>query len=297
MSAATASVADVSRTDRDDARHRNNSGRSPSQCAPIPLPALGTQKIVQGNGTTVGTVISLQCPAKHKLIGKQLTCVLDKNSTHWEGKTFCQPLTPYEDYGFRVAVVASIISSAIILLMSMAFITCCWVDCIKKEAKKKQERASNMCQFEEQVQHRDNNWSHFSHKGRNNNNNTQEKMLSLWDTHNLPACDNRHTCRCHQEFSHRLVHTYSPSLPHLAPLPGHDYEQPLMAQNPPPPQYPGPNLSPYQTTSPSLVQISATGPGLVWQYERPHIGPSTAEDFNTRSSNHAKEFSIRIISV
>lgn len=49
-------------------------------------------------------------------------------------------LSPYEDYGFRVAVLASIVSSAIILFMSVAFITCCLLDCIKEDKRKKQER-------------------------------------------------------------------------------------------------------------------------------------------------------------
>lgn len=49
-------------------------------------------------------------------------------------------LAPYEDYGFRVAVLASIVSSAIIFLMSMAFITCCLLDCVKEDKRKKEER-------------------------------------------------------------------------------------------------------------------------------------------------------------
>ena len=60
-----------------------------AQCRPMPLPALGTQKIIQGNGTNVGTVISLQCPAQHKLVGRELTCVMDVNSTHWDGVNYC----------------------------------------------------------------------------------------------------------------------------------------------------------------------------------------------------------------
>lgn len=60
------------------------------QCSPVPLPALGTQRIIQGNGTTVGTVISLQCPAKHRLVGSKMMCVMDNNSTYWTGETYCK---------------------------------------------------------------------------------------------------------------------------------------------------------------------------------------------------------------
>ncbi|XP_040915269.1 uncharacterized protein LOC121195702 [Toxotes jaculatrix] len=310
MSAATASIADVSRTDvtnKDDDRLRNNASQSKAQCTPIPLPALGTQKIIQGNGTNVGTVISLQCPAKHKLIGRELTCVMGPNSTHWVGETYCKPLAPFEDYGFRVAVLASIVSSAIILFMSMAFITCCLLDCIKEDKRKKQKRESEMWQWEEHAQHEEDNRSRYSHKGRNNNNNTQEKLLSLWDTQNPGMCDNMRACRCHQEFAYGPACTYGPSAP-LAALPGHDYDQPLLPRKPEsaqisaPPQYPGPPLSSCQTASPDLVQISAVGPGLVWQYGRQQsslsgVNPSTTEESNTRNINPAKEFSIRIISV
>lgn len=48
-------------------------------------------------------------------------------------------MAPYEDYGFRVAVLASIVSSGIILLMSVAFLTCCLLDCIKEDKRKKEE--------------------------------------------------------------------------------------------------------------------------------------------------------------
>ncbi|KAK5863799.1 hypothetical protein PBY51_000800 [Eleginops maclovinus] len=210
MSAATASIADVSRTDftnKDDIRYRNISGQA--QCAPMILPALGTQRIIQGNGTTVGTVISLQCPAKHKLVGSELKCVMDTNSTHWVGETYCKPFSQYEDFGFRVAVLASLISSAIILFMSMAFITCCWVDCIKEDKRKKQAREQDKWQLEGQPQQQEDNRSRYSHKGRNNNNNnTPEKVLALWDTKNPAMCDNMQVCRCHQQYPYGLDREY-----------------------------------------------------------------------------------------
>lgn len=309
MSAATASTADVSRTDTDE---RTSSGQAHAQCTPMPLPALGTQRIIQGNGTNVGTVISLQCPAKHRLVGGELMCVMNNNSTHWVGETYCKPLSAFEDQGFRVAVLASIVSSAIILLMSMAFITCCLLDCIKEDKRKKEE---SDWQWEEQAQQQEDMRSHYTHKGRNNNNNnTQDKVPSLWDTSNPTLCDNMQACRCHQQYAYSPARTYGLTPP-LSALPGHDYEQPLLPRNPepahfsgppahfsgppahfsdPPPQYFGPQSS----TSPGRVQVSGAGPGLVWQYGgQQQNSLSITDESNMRNSNSAKEFSIRIISV
>ncbi|TMS16408.1 Sushi domain-containing protein 3 [Larimichthys crocea] len=310
MSAATASIADVSRTDNSNRRDRNKSDQSQAQCTPMPLPALGTQKIIQGNGTNVGTVIALQCPDKHKVVGRELKCVMDTNSTHWVGEIYCKPLAPYEDYGFRVAVLASIVSSAIIFLMSMAFITCCLLDCVKEDKRKKEER--DVRQWEEQAQYHEDNRSRYSHKGRNNNNNnTQEKVFSPWDTGNPAMCDNRQACRCHQQYAYGPARTYGPTLP-LSALPGspRDCDQPLLPRNPEsaqisslPPQYFGPPQSSCQSTSPGPVQISAAaGSCVVWQYgghqsSSPGVNPSTTDESNTGNINPAKEFSIRIISV
>lgn len=113
--------------------------------------------------------------------------------------------------------------------------------------------------------------------------------------------------RCHQHYAYGPACTYDPPLPH-APLPGVDYDQPLLPRNqepteiPGPPPYQGPSLSSCQTRSTSLVQISAVGSGLVWQYGGQQsslsgANPSTTDESNPRNINSAKEFSIRIISV
>uniref|UniRef100_A0A3B3VY81 Uncharacterized LOC106948075 n=1 Tax=Poecilia latipinna TaxID=48699 RepID=A0A3B3VY81_9TELE len=289
MSAATASVADVRLENKEDIRGPQ------AQCTPRPLPAVGTQRIIRGNGTNVGTVISLQCPAKHKLVGKDLTCVMGTNSTQWDGETFCRPLAPYEDYGYRVAVLASIISSGIILLMSVGFITCCLLECTEKDKHKKRRREGDDLPWEGQDQHQEDSLSRYSHKGRNNNNNNaEEKMLPLWE----PANSHLLLHRCQQQYIH------GPPPPSLAALPGQEYDQPLLPENPPtrPPEYPGPPLSFCPAASSGLVHFSAAGSGLVWQYGGQHcdiseVNPSVTRSINTNGNINPKEVSIRIISV
>ncbi|KAM6928665.1 uncharacterized protein susd3 [Lycodopsis pacificus] len=304
MPAATASTADVSgtvSTNKDDSRDRRKSGQTQAQCTARPLPALGTQRIIQGNGTTVGTVISLQCPAKHMLVGRELMCVMDTSSPHWVGDTYCKPVSPFDDHGFRVAVLASIVSLAIIFFMSVAFITCCLLDCLKEDKRKNHERESEMWQWEEQAQHQGDSRSRCSHKGRNNNNNnTQDKVQSLWDTGNPDMCDNMPACRCHQQYAYGPACTYGPTPP-LSTLPGYGYDQPLLPRGPgaaqisAPPEYNGPRPS-RQTTNPGPVQVSAAGPGLVRQYGGQQISSPTDES-SARNAKPAEELSIRIMSV
>ncbi|XP_015235625.1 PREDICTED: uncharacterized protein LOC107088156 [Cyprinodon variegatus] len=295
MSAATASVADV-RLEKED--RRRNSGRPQAQCIPMPLPAVGRQRIVKGNGTNVGTVISLLCPPWQRSVEKNITCIMGTNGPQWDERAFCQPFSPYGDYGFRVAVLASIISSGIILLMSVAFITCCLLDCIEDE-KSKNQRESDGPSWEGQDQWQEDRRSGYSHKGwNNNNNNAEEKVLPWWETANPVMCENFRPCRCQQQYA-----SGSP-MPRLAALPGQDYDQPLLPQNLSacPPEYPGPPLSPCPAANSGLVHFSAPGSGQVWQYAgQPYnmseVTPGNARNINTNRNITPKEVSIKIISV
>ncbi len=58
------------------------------RCAPPLSPVLGTLKLVSGDGTSVGSVMSLQCPSRHRAVsGGQMACVWSSNNTHWSGGT------------------------------------------------------------------------------------------------------------------------------------------------------------------------------------------------------------------
>ncbi|XP_061544611.1 uncharacterized protein LOC133409080 isoform X1 [Phycodurus eques] len=138
-----ASKANESKMDgRMDGSYQINSVHFQDQCPPLPSPRLGNHIINAGNGRSVGTTISLQCPTKHRLVGGELKCVMDANRPRWVGEPSCKPLSLYKDSGFRVAVLASIVSIGIIFIMSMMFLTCCILDCVQKNTRKKRGRDS-----------------------------------------------------------------------------------------------------------------------------------------------------------
>ncbi|KAK9970084.1 hypothetical protein ABG768_026052 [Culter alburnus] len=179
------------------------------QCAPPLSPVIGTLKLVSGDGTSVGSVMSLQCPSRHRAVsGAQMACVWSSNDTRWSGGTpECRPLSRFEDEGFRLALLMSFISAAIILLMSIIFITSCLVKHVKREERRKMERARKNGASEfwqpvdvdvEQVElQREALHNHKTTNNNNNNNYTQHT-----DTHRTTdnqiytGGDPRTPCRC-----------------------------------------------------------------------------------------------------
>uniref|UniRef100_A0A8C6DP90 Sushi domain containing 3 n=1 Tax=Moschus moschiferus TaxID=68415 RepID=A0A8C6DP90_MOSMO len=117
-------------------------GNGTGMCVQVQQPLQGTYQVLRGDGTSVGTVIVFHCPSGHQMVGSGLlTCAWKGNIAEWSsGTPMCKTVPPYETFGFKVAVIASVISCAIIMLMSMAFLTCCFVKCVKRSEQRRSDR-------------------------------------------------------------------------------------------------------------------------------------------------------------
>ncbi|XP_027988923.2 sushi domain-containing protein 3 [Eptesicus fuscus] len=121
-------------------------GNSTGTCTQVQPPQRGTLQVLRGDGASVGTVVVFHCPSGHQMVGSGLlTCTWKGSVAEWSsGTPVCRAVTPHETFGFRVAVIASIVSCAVILLMSMAFLTCCLLKCVKRTEQRRFDRAAQL---------------------------------------------------------------------------------------------------------------------------------------------------------
>uniref|UniRef100_A0A670J393 Sushi domain-containing protein n=1 Tax=Podarcis muralis TaxID=64176 RepID=A0A670J393_PODMU len=93
-----------------------------AQCTALLPPSYGFYYTEDGSGSSLGSVVTYWCKEGYQLVGKrQLTCLLEGSIFYWSHP-------PPHCEGFRVAVIASLISGVIIVTMSISFAVCCLQD-------------------------------------------------------------------------------------------------------------------------------------------------------------------------
>ncbi|XP_073767443.1 sushi domain-containing protein 3 isoform X1 [Danio rerio] len=168
-------------------------------CPPLASPALGTLQRVSGAGLSLGSVFILHCPVRHQAVsGGQITCEWSQedNSAQWSGGTpHCRPLSHFEDKGFRLALLLSFISCAIILFMSVIFITSCLRGCVKREEKRRIDRARNTelwqqlniaeAEMQREMLHSQKNTNNNNQNNHNNNLNNNNNYKNINNNNNI----------------------------------------------------------------------------------------------------------------
>ncbi|XP_026064997.1 uncharacterized protein LOC113047868 isoform X1 [Carassius auratus] len=111
-------------------------------CTTLLPPRRGSFYVEEGSGMSVGTVLVFWCLEAYQLVGSEkITCVLRSDSAQWSNyPPDCEAIPKPEDRGLRVAVLASVVSSIIILAMSVSFIICCLQERMSKARAEQTDR-------------------------------------------------------------------------------------------------------------------------------------------------------------
>ncbi|XP_062432850.1 uncharacterized protein LOC134140828 [Rhea pennata] len=108
------------------------SGRSnvSAECTALAPPRYGYYDVDGGSGSSSGSVITYWCKDGYQLVGSErLVCLRQDGFASWSHRPpHCEAIPHPRDKGFRVAVVASLVSGAVILALSVSFAVCCWRD-------------------------------------------------------------------------------------------------------------------------------------------------------------------------
>ncbi|XP_062838920.1 uncharacterized protein LOC134299592 [Anolis carolinensis] len=101
-----------------------------AQCTFLLPPSYGFYYIEAGSGSSLGSIITYWCAEGYQLVGYgRLTCLLKGSVSYWShSPPHCEVIPKPLDRGFRVAVIASLISGVIIVAMSISFAICCLRD-------------------------------------------------------------------------------------------------------------------------------------------------------------------------
>ncbi|XP_051953722.1 uncharacterized protein si:ch211-242e8.1 isoform X2 [Xyrauchen texanus] len=135
----------------------NNTGLT---CIPLLPPRRGSYYVEYGTGVSVGSMLVFWCREGYQLVGhEKITCILKAGTPRWSSYLpVCESIPRPNDQGFQVALLVSIVSGVVILIMTVSFIICCCQEHISKKREKERTGRSRRREKRSSRSHRSPSW-------------------------------------------------------------------------------------------------------------------------------------------
>ncbi|XP_059363148.1 uncharacterized protein si:ch211-242e8.1 isoform X3 [Carassius carassius] len=107
-------------------------------CISVLPPRRGSYYVELGTGVSVGSMLVFWCKEGYQLVGhEKITCILHAGVPRWSSNLpVCESIPRPNDQGLRIALLVSVVSGVVILVMTVCFIVCC---CQERMSKKKEK--------------------------------------------------------------------------------------------------------------------------------------------------------------
>ncbi|CAM9989474.1 unnamed protein product [Bubo scandiacus] len=111
-------------------------------CTALPPPCYGYYYVDRGSGIFLGSVLVYWSQEGCQLVGSErLSCLCQESALSWSHPPpHCQAAPQPSGSGSRAAVAASLLSGAVILVLSVSFAVCCWRDRTRRSREGQQHR-------------------------------------------------------------------------------------------------------------------------------------------------------------
>ncbi|XP_050990380.1 uncharacterized protein si:ch211-242e8.1 isoform X1 [Labeo rohita] len=122
-------------SDSTDPPSSNNTGLA---CISVLPPRRGSYYVEHGTGVSVGSMLVFWCKEGYQLVGhEKITCILHAGVPRWSSSLpVCESIPRPNDQGLHIALLVSVVSGVVILVMTVCFIVCCCQDHMSKKKEK-----------------------------------------------------------------------------------------------------------------------------------------------------------------
>ncbi|XP_026873784.2 uncharacterized protein si:ch211-242e8.1 isoform X1 [Electrophorus electricus] len=107
-------------------------------CVSLLPPRRGSYYVEQGTGVSLGSILVFWCREGYQLVGSEkIACVLHAGVPRWSNYLpVCESIPKPDAQGLRMALLVSLISGMVILVMAVSFTVCCIQEHLSKQKQK-----------------------------------------------------------------------------------------------------------------------------------------------------------------